>query len=463
MSTSTFLAPFIQVKEALVSYQSRIADNPSHIIYTLGLLGFYWYGLTVFMGPDGHLIAVGLLLLAFFGYWFRRIWPDLRQCSLFWVSLATTVYFLLRTFIACREFPEIVPFQIEMGLKMAHIGGLTSLLLVPWLYEKNKLIRVDWLFILIVISFLGNIYLTLDWNHFLSIISPYEYYYIEHQLRMNPNTAGFLGCMLILGLLTLTTKIVSEAKKQYQIIQILITTFSFLSIWIISFISINAESRAAWIAFGCVLPIWATLMIYNLIQQNKMSFKIWSIVTIVLLLMVYIGWSQSNQIVEQFQNESKTLHKLANGHFTNIPQKSVGKRIILWKFTYKKLIKRPIFGWGPGTFKDLVKKEGPKKVDHLGYNHNGFLQMLFQFGIAGGLLVFLLIYITVKSITSLKFNNNVLKEWRIYTIGCIVMILIFNLADSPFHHEQYRYILITLFSIALTCQLSQKKYDYLNL
>ena len=458
MSTSNLFAPFIQVKEALVSYQSRIADNPSHIIYTLGLLGFYWYGLTVFMGPDGHLIAVGLLLFAFFGYWFRCIWPDLRKCSLFWVSLATTVYFLLRTFIACWEFPEIIPFQIKMGLKLVHMGGISALLLVPWLNKKEKPERVDLFWLMILISFLCNVYLTLSLSNFWDIISLQNHYYIKDQLRVNPNTAGLLAGVLLLGLLTIGLKNLQELKRILSNYLFGLTSILWAStIWILVLLIINSNSRSGWIAIATIVPVSIIILCYVYLHKSKKLQKTaYLIVSCFVLLLIIIGWFNGDKVIQQFQNEMSTINQVAQLQINNLPKHSLGKRIELWKLGLDTFKTRPLIGWGPGTVKYLIKKKGKDLIRDLGHFHSAFFQLLTQFGVLGILLFFSQVVISIYEIIKSYQLNIISIEWMIFLSGTFGMYLIFSSVNSPFHHEQYRYMIIIMLAISIVCQMSRK-------
>ncbi len=62
-------------------------------------------------------------------------------------------------------------------------------------------------------------------------------------------------------------------------------------------------------------------------------------------------------------------------------------RVEIWKETIPEIAKRPLFGFGERQF----RKVGPERARGLNQPHNIFLQIAFQWGIVGALLVFLLL------------------------------------------------------------------------
>ena len=436
----------MHTKQKILTYKGKLSLKPSHIIYSLGLLGFYWYGLTVFIGPDGHLIATGLLVLAFFSYWIRRIWYQFRQNKLFWLSLTLTCYVLLRTLIACLEYPDTISYQIEMGLITAHMCGLPAFLLIPWIINPINIRRIDAFLLIIIISFIANIILTIDANQILKLVTPTNYFYINRHLRMNPNTAGLLVDFLVLGLMTVGIHWLSQIKRNHKIQHFILSTALWtVIVWLLCSILISSESRSAWIAL--ILTITIAIMITLLLCLKASDRFKKSSITFIIIFICFSTitiWINMNQIKEELTKEKESILKVVKGQFNNIPQHSVGKRISAYKFAIQKIIERPILGWGPGTFELLVKNEARNSIKHLKHAHNVILRILFQYGLLGTLIVLFIFFIAIKTVIKELLNNNLPKEWVIFITGSVFMYIIFSQTAPTIAHQQYRYILIFL-------------------
>lgn len=449
----------IQMNNLCYSFKNLLLERYKQLVYFLGLFGFYWYTLTLFLGPDGHLISIVLLLIAFFAYWIRRIWPELRYCSLFWLALAITMYIILRTFFAYIEFPETRAYQIEMGLQLTHLGGLATLLLVPWLSEENKMFRADWILILITISYLGNIYLVLDWSQIWAMISPYKSFYINHELRFNPNSAGLLSGIILLALLSFGLRWLGLIKQNKGLLACLVAFFLWIAaIWIFVFITLSSDSRSGWIAMSIVFPFSIGVLIYYYFNKSQKFLNTSIIFLICIFVAIFIaGWHQSDRIIHEFTKESETLTKLAHLNFNNLPQHSVGKRISLWKTGNELFAKRPIFGWGPGTIRHLIHVNANPTTKHLNDLHSVPLQLLVQIGIVGTLLFMALIILAMIEIIRAGKEKYIPIELTIFLLGSLSMYIIFTTINFPFHMEQFRYMFLIILSFSFSSQLLQSR------
>lgn len=124
----------------------------------------------------------------------------------------------------------------------------------------------------------------------------------------------------------------------------------------------------------------------------------------------------------------------------------------MYKFALKEIIQKPLFGYGPGSWKNYyeygeamwekVKDKGGDyywhflRKDYIDYRnthfHNLYLDTTYQTGLIGLIVFLLVIIIGLRKIYLTKIMNNEKEE--ILTIGILfslIVILIISLLDGP--------------------------------
>ena len=165
------------------------------------------------------------------------------------------------------------------------------------------------------------------------------------------------------------------------------------------------ETRSAWLS--CV----GMFFIYALIKERKFLF--------ILLLVMGLLF-----LVPQVQVRLKDLSE-GTGVTKSEKLNSMTWRIKLWESSVEAIKRRPIFGYGIGSFEQMSKEFF--KLDKKGAPaHNVYLELMFELGLVG-LLSYLAIYFTVLK----AYFHRVSRRWQrlsyeasiifAYTIGYLIV------------------------------------------
>ena len=260
-------------------------------------------------------------------------------------------------------------------------------------------------------------------------------YYIQ---TLDPDIASTFGnpnffAAYLIGLfpLALTTSLhlISKGKK-IKFAGIFLFLFSLLAIFLIYAV----RSRAGGV--GLVGGLLALLFLYReKWRRRKIS---WVAIVLVLILAGGIIIQKGGEIRA---NIKKDLEK-----------GTLGIRIRIWEGTWRMILRRPLVGWGPGTFLVIYPKYrvpeyflNPHAVNATDHAHNEFLEMWSETGIVGIFLFILLIVFSIQQ------GNKGIRRTHPFLYSGIVSgvwaILINNLFGVNFRYASTFFLFFTYLAI----------------
>jgi O-antigen ligase len=338
---------------------------------------------------------------------------------------------------------------------LIHISGVVSLFLAPWLVHDPDGKKKDWALILIIAGFLGNIFLNFHPDKLDNI------YRLQREFRMNPNTFGMLAGVMILGMLTVGLRWLDKLRD----VQRWWLRFPAYAIWMLVLLILLAslvisESRGGWITFVLVALVAFGIMLWKRRELRRRNRReIAACLAILAVVTVILCYWLGPRITHQFTDERdmQAIEKLTDFQFKDLPMGSAGQRIRMWEFGLHHIADRPIFGWGPGSIGYRLDQEAPKARWNQGYLHNTPLQFLMQIGALGtGMFIAWMVLAVRAILLSYRYNTSQF-EWLVFPLGTVAFYFIFGSADSPFHFDQYRFVLVFLGAIAMASQLQRIK------
>ncbi|MCD8212480.1 MAG: O-antigen ligase family protein [Campylobacter sp.] len=145
------------------------------------------------------------------------------------------------------------------------------------------------------------------------------------------------------------------------------------------FFMIFSFSRSAWVASFAAGVCFIALNFKNFTLNDKKILLSFIVLLILVLIGLFVG----------FDSFKERLDMLLSGNSSN--------RYLIWKYSWDRILERPIFGWGIDTFRNL-----PNSVVHISSDfnstHNLMLEILIYTGIFGFISALFAIAVCLKKL-----------------------------------------------------------------
>ena len=125
--------------------------------------------------------------------------------------------------------------------------------------------------------------------------------------------------------------------------------------------------------------------------------------TILLLLLFGFQWAIYNTTTV-YKHRINKLSEVIQNNGKNMQGKADDIRYVFFRETGKRIIKKPLFGYGTGSFSTIFDREvssGHNFKEHI-TPHNNYLFVLFELGILGLISLFFIFYFQIKELLKLK-------------------------------------------------------------
>ncbi|MCD6521656.1 O-antigen ligase family protein [Candidatus Calescamantes bacterium] len=278
--------------------------------------------------------------------------------------------------------------------------------------------------------------------YYLLIIKETIYYYRVRDLDIastfgNPNFfAGYLCALFPLSIL-FSLHLLVEKKKFYGLIPF---SLSFLSLFLIYVV----RSRAGGI--GVLGGLFVLFLIYRrLFFKGKRKWLTWGSIGVIFFLGIYLLATHYPQIKNTLKED--------------LEKGTLGIRVKIWQGTWRMIKKRPIGGWGPGTFLIIYPNYrlpeyflNPHAVNATDHAHNELLEIWSETGIIGLVTFLLLVFFSFKE--GLKKDNSLPKFLTSGLIGGATALLVNNLFGV---NLRYASSSILFFTFLAFLQVGNKK------
>jgi O-antigen ligase len=176
-------------------------------------------------------------------------------------------------------------------------------------------------------------------------------------------------------------------------------------------------------------------------------------------LQLLLNW---NTIAQRMQYERQELGVIISEGLEEAPLGSSTYRLHLWKFGLAKWLEKPVFGWGPGTTFEMLEAENDialknpdgNSFDHL---HNAYLEVLFQLGLTGFVLMAIVGTLLMWSIIQAYRKQCLSSYLQAFLLGNFVLIAVYSLTDFRHLHWNWRFYWLIIAGIAFACSLVENR------
>ena len=292
-----------------------------------------------------------------------------------------------------------------------------------WLKGNVKYVALLWLFF--IFGFLFACIVHADFQTVLEYITTGERVDFAIKNSQFDSMLAGTGLLMLLSLLYITGRYFSLPTKQVKFFSLF--TISMLIV-LFFYIVLITQSRQVWLGLtgAATMGVASYIFIY----------KVKSIKSMMLIFFTFLGLFfilSSSQIVQnRLLEEKQVVHTLIERD-KPVVMTSIGIRVNSWLEASEWIQKHPIVGLDSGAIKEVIQQSErfndtlKKKYGHL---HNFFIETLVAYGIVGFLLIILLYYFVIRSISRTTMLESEKNYFLLLSICFISYWLIINNFES---------------------------------
>ena len=426
----------------------------------LGLFGLLLFAFSAWFGPAPANVALGLMLIGALMEG-RQAWQTFRHNIIFWPTLVLLGYILLRAALAAQEMPDLAEKQWSFAWRYAALG----LFLLPayWLARFPE--KVDWVLALALAGLIIGLGLNQDWSKWELMLQGQR----SGQEKWGSLTMALYAVTGLLGLLLFAPRLLhmqrTPALTNVAAIAWLICIIIMAQAFIVS------QSRAVWLAAILVFPLVLIFFLRGWLKAHP-AFSRRRLVAVGVISGLLIGsifaanFSTISSRATQEQEVYESITKLEELNTENVakevPRSSFGLRFWLLSYGLELWEERPWLGWGPGTSstRDLAPQRGREDMHFLMHLHNGYMEMLFHFGLVGTGLFALPLLIVIRAAYRAHRRGAIPHDLYLFLAGALFITLIWNLTNARLDKLNFRFYWYFLAGIAYAGSLRQTLAHY---
>lgn len=384
----------------------------------------YWFELLDRMAMQYFLMSIlSLFSLAILPFIFKV--NELKKAFLDPLSL---IFLLFISFSAISIVSSIN--IIESFVRIGQLIAFYTNLLIIMLISKHKLVKINFILYLLVLTLIIDILASLYgyYDMYINGVN-YSYTYINNLLGLFGNrnilAIGILFRIPLLIILSLRLN-----KISFYIFSIILTTIAFFNVFLLS-------SRTAFLAIILCLFYLFIILCYRLFKSNKALLSLSKGMILLFILPLISSYFISNSIINDndFGNVNSRVASIASTE-----DESKNRRLLFYGHSIANLKENPIFGCGIGNWRILSIKYDSENMENyvVPYNaHNDILEAATETGILGGLsfisFFIILFYFIFKGV---NLNTVDIYEFNYLLIAPMPFIIYF--VDLNLNFPTYR-------------------------
>ncbi len=426
----------------------------------LGLFGLLLFAFSAWFGPAPANIALALMLAAALMEW-RQTWHVFRHDLIFWPTLILLGYIFLRAALAAQEMPELAEEQWKTAWNFASLG----LFLLPayWLARcPNKL---GWVLALAVAGLIIGLGLNQDWSKWELMLQGQR----SGAEKWWYSIMGLYTVTALLGLLLFAPRLLHRQQTRLLTSAVAVTWLVCLIVVVHAFIV--SQTRTVWFAALLVFPPVFFFFIRGWLKAHpdfpRQKLALVAIAGVALVGGVFIANFET--ISKRATQESAVYEGIAKLEELStesvaklVPKSSFGARFWLLSYGLELWEERPWLGWGPGTSstRDLAPLRDRQDLVGFWHLHNGYMEVLYRFGLVGALLFALPVFLVVRAAYRAHRRKEMPNDLYLFLAGALFLTLIWNLTTVRLDKLDYRVYWYFLAGIAYAGAMRQSLAGY---
>jgi O-antigen ligase len=236
---------------------------------------------------------------------------------------------------------------------------------------------------------------------------------------------GLFSAAAVLGMLILARRFWGSSKRRFVLRVVVWAAL----LGLLTQVLIISQSRVSWIALLIAAPALVGYHIRGWIKDR--SAVSWThvapAVALAVVLLAGLILGNFSTIRNRVLLEAEMVQALVAGETDRVPVLSpLGARFHLAQHGMHEWLKRPVFGWGPGT---QVAEFAPKPLSDFGHLHNTYLEILARFGLVGALLLAAGVGLIVRSSVAAYRTGRLPQDYFLYLCGAFGLLAIWSAAN----------------------------------
>ncbi|RFA30119.1 hypothetical protein CAI21_07930 [Alkalilimnicola ehrlichii] len=352
------------------------------IASSLSLFSLYLLSLTVVLSTAAVNIALFTIVFSAVLAW-PSMWYDFRRNSLFWLTLALTLYTITHSLISVYYHPSLAESSNPHWSHIARVTGILSLFIGWWIAYHRR--HVPYLLMTLLAGLAIGLFAGIDLSALLNGSA------VHRGTWGTPtNEVGYLSAVGFVGCFIGITQVILFGSKRLSTLALIIGLTATLFFFTVL---LGSGTRGAWLAATIVLVSYIALLFIRLNKHHPRHTKRYALVTVFLMTaLVPILYASSSSL----ENRLDSTWKIAKGvsefdvKDINAADPSSGARIMMWQEGIKAIADRPLRGWGLGG-KHLVAEQDGSNLKNHPHFHNLYIEIAVGLGLPGFIL-FILVY-----------------------------------------------------------------------
>lgn len=413
--------------------------------HAVGVFALCWFG--YFAALDAAHANQGLLLMAMVAVLrFHRELRALARESMVWLTGVFLVYLVARTWVAMAEFPAYADPIVDAANDWAKIGFLALVVTAYWLARSR--IGAVGLLALLLAGFLTRILGRLDWSDLGGQIGGFIEGPTRATFGYSSVNLGIWSLIALLGLIAMWRRFLVGQGGVWR-------RAAFAALWASALLIcgsalVFSQARSAWLTALLVVPPMLLVTLYRATGSTRRFLALGT-------LALALGGVALSQVADvglirqRIAAEHETIERLVAGEVTDLPSDSIGLRLAMYRAFWKVWRKRPWFGWAPGGMQRALDDSGVNYLteERFRHFHSLYLDVLFQFGIVGGLLVAAMFGLILRGAWRALRDGTLAPDVGRFVIAALAAFLIAGLVNEPLLSANGGYLVTVLGALAL--------------
>jgi len=384
----------------------------------IGIFGVHLFALFALLGISvavaGILLFVGAFLLRF------RDWRRLGRDPLVVLCLLFVLYVGLHSLVFYLALP---PGEMADDVADTGAGWAKMLLLIPFAYwAAAEPTRIRRLLFLLLLGFTLGLLRKIDWGGFDA-----AFFQTRFENYLPANAFGMFAGLGALGLVAFRRRFFGEGSRgPWRLVRVVLWGLLLavlLEGLVLSF------SRGSWLAFLAAAALYGFLE-----RQDGAGRRRAAALLVFGTLGALLVAAQWESIETRLGEEIPILEQVLEGDLAGLQHRSVGIRVLGWRYGFEEWRQHPWFGLGAGTSRHRIAASGRPELRMydqywLPHLHNSYLEILYQLGLIGFVLVASVLWVLARGTATARRAGGLPEDLFLFLSGTLVLVLIWALFD----------------------------------